>query len=740
MLQSVQTASSEAGVVSSMVESISRAIVRTDEQLGSGEQSSTFVDCQTRMVRACKEIIRISQEMVNKSYSDVAALGPLALELSRNYAELAEDSRSATAATAGSDVAHKIRTSVQELGRACIDEVKQCGSVRTQPGDQFAKRDLADSARVVSEKVAQVLAALQSGSRGTQACINAASTVSGIIGDLDTTIMFATAGTLNPDTEEDQFSDHRESILKTAKALVEDTKALVAGAASSQEQLAVAAQNAVRTIVQLSEVVKCGAASLTSTNSEAQVLVIHAVKDVAAALSSLIQATKNASGKSFNDPAMTNLKEAAKVMVTNVTSLLKTVKTVEDEHQRGTRALEAAIEAIAQEIRAYDSADAPPHTAHPEELLRVSKPVTSATARAVAAGQSCQQEDVIAAANLARKAISDILMTTKAAAFGSESAEVRYRALDSGRDVGIKVRELLQALHLVLQKPTQENKALLSSASRSIAQAVTDLCGFGEILKGSDWIDPSDPTVIAENELLGAANSIEAAARKLSTLKPRQRPKAANEELNFDEQILAAASSIATAVQALVKAASNAQRELVAQGRMDPRPAVASEDYQWSEGLISAARMVAAAVHSLCEAANALVQGHASEERLISAAKQVAASTAQLLVACKVKADINSKAMQRLQVAGHAVKTATEHLVRAAQQSIDAEDERTLIISQRMVTGIAQVMDAQEDVLRKERELEEARVKLSAIRKAKYKDRPAGSHENSPEAPYYSDF
>lgn len=39
------------------------------------------------------------------------------------------------------------------------------------------------------------------------------------------------------------------------------------------------------------------------------------------------------------------------VMVTNVTSLLKTVKAVEDEHTRGTRALEATIEAIAQEIR-----------------------------------------------------------------------------------------------------------------------------------------------------------------------------------------------------------------------------------------------------------------------------------------------------------------------------------------------------------------------------------------------------
>ena len=39
------------------------------------------------------------------------------------------------------------------------------------------------------------------------------------------------------------------------------------------------------------------------------------------------------------------------VMVTNVTSLLKTVKAVEDEHTRGTRALESTIEAIAQEIR-----------------------------------------------------------------------------------------------------------------------------------------------------------------------------------------------------------------------------------------------------------------------------------------------------------------------------------------------------------------------------------------------------
>lgn len=68
-----------------------------------------------------------------------------------------------------------------------------------------------------SFQASHVLAALQAGSRGTQACINAASTVSGIIGDLDTTIMFATAGTLNNEKEGENFSDHRENILKTAK-------------------------------------------------------------------------------------------------------------------------------------------------------------------------------------------------------------------------------------------------------------------------------------------------------------------------------------------------------------------------------------------------------------------------------------------------------------------------------------------------------------------------------------------
>ena len=45
---------------------------------------------------------------------------------------------------------------------------------------------------------------------------------------------------------------------------------------------------------------------------------------------------------------------------------------------------------------------------------------------------------------------------------------------------------------------------------------------FDSNLIVEDFVNPDDPTFIAENELLNAANAIEAAAKKISTLKPRE--------------------------------------------------------------------------------------------------------------------------------------------------------------------------------------------------------------------------
>ncbi|XP_036258980.1 talin-1 [Molothrus ater] len=718
-------AASAAGVVGGMVDSITQAINQLDEG-PMGEPEGTFVDYQTTMVKTAKAIAVTVQEMVTKSTTNPDELGILANQLTHDYGQLAQEAKPAALTAENEEIGSHIKRRVQELGDGCAALVTKAGALQCSPSDAYTKKELIESARKVSEKVSHVLAALQAGNRGTQACITAASAVSGIIADLDTTIMFATAGTLNRENSE-TFADHREGILKTAKALVEDTKVLVQNATASQEKLAQAAQSSVSTITRLAEVVKLGAASLGSEDPETQVVLINAVKDVAKALGDLIGATKAAAGKAGDDPAVYQLKNSAKVMVTNVTSLLKTVKAVEDEATKGTRALEATIEHIRQELAVFSSLVPPAKVSTPEDFIRMTKGITMATAKAVAAGNSCRQEDVIATANLSRRAIADMLRSCKEAAYHPEvSGDVRQRALRFGKECADGYLELLEHVLVILQKPTHELKQQLAGFSKRVASSVTELIQAAEAMKGTEWVDPEDPTVIAENELLGAAAAIEAAAKKLEQLKPRAKPKQADESLNFEEQILEAAKSIAAATSALVKAASAAQRELVAQGKVGAIPANAVDDGQWSQGLISAARMVAAATNNLCEAANAAVQGHASEEKLISSAKQVAASTAQLLVACKVKADHDSEAMKRLQAAGNAVKRASDNLVKAAQKAAAFQDhDETVVVKEKMVGGIAQIIAAQEEMLRKERELEEARKKLAMIRQQQYKFLPS---------------
>ncbi|NXF25315.1 TLN1 protein, partial [Rhodinocichla rosea] len=718
-------AASAAGVVGGMVDSITQAINQLDEG-PMGEPEGTFVDYQTTMVKTAKAIAVTVQEMVTKSTTNPDELGILANQLTHDYGQLAQEAKPAALTAENEEIGSHIKRRVQELGHGCAALVTKAGALQCSPSDAYTKKELIESARKVSEKVSHVLAALQAGNRGTQACITAASAVSGIIADLDTTIMFATAGTLNRENSE-TFADHREGILKTAKALVEDTKVLVQNATASQEKLAQAAQSSVSTITRLAEVVKLGAASLGSEDPETQVVLINAVKDVAKALGDLIGATKAAAGKAGDDPAVYQLKNSAKVMVTNVTSLLKTVKAVEDEATKGTRALEATIEHIRQELAVFSSPVPPTKVSTPEDFIRMTKGITMATAKAVAAGNSCRQEDVIATANLSRRAIADMLRSCKEAAYHPEvSGDVRQRALRFGKECADGYLELLEHVLVILQKPTHELKQQLAGFSKRVASSVTELIQAAEAMKGTEWVDPEDPTVIAENELLGAAAAIEAAAKKLEQLKPRAKPKQADESLNFEEQILEAAKSIAAATSALVKAASAAQRELVAQGKVGAIPANAVDDGQWSQGLISAARMVAAATNNLCEAANAAVQGHASEEKLISSAKQVAASTAQLLVACKVKADHDSEAMKRLQAAGNAVKRASDNLVKAAQKAAAFQDhDETVVVKEKMVGGIAQIIAAQEEMLRKERELEEARKKLAMIRQQQYKFLPS---------------
>ena len=60
--------------------------------------------------------------------------------------------------------------------------------------------------------------------------------------------------------------------------------------------------------------------------------------------------------------------------------------------------------------------------------------------------------------------------------------------------------------------------------------------------------------------------------------------------------------------------------------------------------------------------------------------------------------------------------------MKAASESTHSDEEVEVVINARLVGGIAQEMMAQEEILRKERELQSARQKLAQIRRMRYKD------------------
>ena len=94
--------------------------------------------------------------------------------------------------------------------------------------------------------------------------------------------------------------------------------------------------------------------------------------------------------------------------------------------------------------------------------------------------------------------------------------------MDTGGNCANAYKELLELVVSIVDKPTYEKKQMLLSVSREVAVTVGELVNAAEALKGPDWVNPEDPTVIAENELLAAAAAIEAAARKLEELQPRK--------------------------------------------------------------------------------------------------------------------------------------------------------------------------------------------------------------------------
>ncbi|KAF8913089.1 cytoskeleton assembly control protein [Gymnopilus junonius] len=341
--------------------------------------------------------------------------------------------------------------------------------------------------------------------------------------------------------------------------------------------------------------------------------------------------------------------------------------------------------------------------------------------------------EVIKSANELAQSLSDVLINTKGItrlASDDDASDKIINVAKSAGDVGLRFFENLQSYKLDLLQPLQRKEV----AMRNNSQARTALSKLSEVV---DALIPKgakagalarangDIGDIVEQEMESAAKAIEAATERLQQLmaRPRDSSRYNAIDLQVHDSILAAAMAITSAISRLMKAATESQQEIVAQGKgSSTTQQFYKRNNRWTEGLISAAKAVAFATNLLIESADGVLSGTHSLEQLIVSSNEVAAATAQLVAASRVKANLMSKTQERLELAAKAVTEACKALVKQvkAVSAKQAEEEDVDYKNMAVLEFKRREMEQQVEILKLEKELGAARHRLGAMRRAGY--------------------
>ncbi|KAA1468016.1 cytoskeleton assembly control protein [Dentipellis sp. KUC8613] len=341
--------------------------------------------------------------------------------------------------------------------------------------------------------------------------------------------------------------------------------------------------------------------------------------------------------------------------------------------------------------------------------------------------------DVIKGANEFAQALADTLVNVKGITRLTNDDDASDKLISIAKaagDVGLRFFLNLQSYKLELVDRKQrtavamrnngEVRSALTKLSESVDAMVPKGAKSNALAKANGDIGD-----IVEQEMLGAAQAIEAATARLQELmaRPRDTGRYSAIDLQVHDSILQAAMAITSAIARLIKAATDSQQEIVAQGKgSSSTQQFYKRNNRWTEGLISAARAVAFATNLLIESADGVLSGTHSLEQLIVASNEVAAATAQLVAASRVKANLMSKTQERLELAAKAVTEACKALVRQVraisakqvqEEDVDYKNMATMEFKRRE-------MEQQVEILRLEKDLGAARHRLGAMRRAGY--------------------
>ncbi|KAB1262983.1 Huntingtin-interacting protein 1 [Camelus dromedarius] len=338
-------------------------------------------------------------------------------------------------------------------------------------------------------------------------------------------------------------------------------------------------------------------------------------------------------------------------------------------------------------------------------------------------------------------------------------------------------RETLLYLAFLEEEGTLENAD--STAMRSCLTRITaigeDEMAMVELLPRGLDIKQEELGDLVDKEMAATSAAIETATARIEEMLSKSRAGDTGVKLEVNERILGSCTSLMQAIQVLIVASKELQREIVESGRGTASPKeFYAKNSRWTEGLISASKAVGWGATIMVDAADLVVQGRGKFEELMVCSREIAASTAQLVAASKVgpmldspgpsklwlggsrfepfpptnpnadlttrillpgvcapksacwcwqvKADKDSPNLAQLQQASRGVNQATAAVVASTiSGKSQIEDTDNMDFSSMTLTQIKrQEMDSQVRVLELENELQKERQKLGELRKKHY--------------------
>lgn len=228
---------------------------------------------------------------------------------------------------------------------------------------------------------------------------------------------------------------------------------------------------------------------------------------------------------------------------------------------------------------------------------------------------------------------------------------------------------------------------------------------------------------VVDDEMKDAALTVSEASNFLTQLMTTVK---SGPQYEVSELLLSCALAITKAVAALILNATECQVEIVARNKgHSSRREFYKKNSRWTEGLISASKAVGAATNILIKSADGVLKNENSLEQVIVSCNEVAASTAQLVSASRVKSQSMSKPLQKLESSSSNVNGACKALVLKVQQYIDkdkSDADGPDLSKLTSYEGKTLEMEQQVEILKLENALNQARKRLTKIRKHGYKD------------------